>query len=104
MLEAEGPIDFSGFQDWLETLLATQGANVLRVKGLVDVQDVDRPVAIHGVQHMFHPPAALPSWDGVERLSRIVFITRNLSEQAVRDTFTAHMPEQLITPSEQSGK
>ncbi len=99
VLEAEGPIDFLSFQDWLETLLATQGANVLRIKGLLDVQDVDRPVAIHGVQHMFHPPAALPSWKGVERRSRIVFITRGLSEQAVRDTFTAHMPDQLIPTS-----
>lgn len=80
----------------METLLATQGANVLRVKGLLDVQDVDRPVAIHGVQHMFHPPAALPSWEGLERRSRIVFITRGLSEQAVRGTFAAHMPDLLL--------
>lgn len=95
VLRAEGPIDFMAFQDWLETLLATQGANVLRMKGIVDVKGVDRPVAVHGVQHVFHPPAALPSWDGVEKCSRLVFITRGLSEQAVRDTFAAHMPGQL---------
>ena len=96
VLYADGPIDFMAFQEWLETLLATQGANVLRVKGLLDVKDVDRPVAIHGVQHVFHPPATLPSWDGIEKRSRLVFITRGLSEQAVRDTFAAHMPGQLL--------
>lgn len=97
VLEADGPIDFMAFQDWLETLLATQGANVLRVKGLLDVKDVDRPIAVHGVQHVFHPPAALPSWQGLDKRSRLVFITRNLSEQAVRDTFSAHIPAQLVS-------
>ena len=77
VLEADGPLDFQVFQDWLETLLATQGGNMLRVKGVLDVKDVDRPIAVHGVQHVFHPPAALPSWDGVERVSRLVFITRD---------------------------
>jgi len=95
VLQAEGPIDFTAFQDWLETLLATQGANVLRIKGILEVKDVDRPVAVHGVQHVFHPPAALPSWDGIDKRSRLVFITRGLSEQAVRDTFDTHMPGQL---------
>ncbi|OEJ69032.1 CobW family GTP-binding protein [Magnetovibrio blakemorei] len=97
VLEADGPIDFMAFQDWLETLLATQGANVLRVKGLLNVKDVDRPIAIHGVQHVFHPPAALASWHGLDQRSRLVFITRNLSEQAVRDTFSAHIPGQLVS-------
>ncbi|HEY9079984.1 GTP-binding protein [Magnetovibrio sp.] len=96
VLRADGPIDFMAFQEWLEMLLATQGANVLRVKGILDVKGVDRPVAIHGVQHVFHPPAALPSWDGIEKRSRLVFITRGLGEQAVRDTFAAHMPGQLL--------
>ncbi len=96
VLEAEGPIDFMPFQDWLETLLATQGANVLRIKGIMDVKDVDRPVAIHGVQHVFHPPAALASWDGMDKRTRLVFITRDLSEQAVRDTFNAHIPGLLL--------
>lgn len=95
VLEADGALDFMVFQDWLETLLATQGANVLRLKGVLDVKDVDRPIAVHGVQHVFHPPAALPNWDAIERVSRIVFITQNLSEGAVRATFQEYFPGQL---------
>lgn len=84
------------FQDWLETLLATQGAKMLRMKGVLEVKDVDRPIAVHGVQHVFHPPAALPNWDGVEKISRMVFITRHLGESAVRDTFAQHFPGQIV--------
>lgn len=95
VIEADGPLDFVVFQEWLETLLATQGANMLRVKGVLDVKDVDRPIAVHGVQHVFHPPAALPNWDGLERVSRLVFITQNLGETAVRATFAQSFPGQM---------
>ena len=96
VLEADAPIDFMAFQDWLGMVLATQGENLLRLKGVMDVKDVDRPVAIHGVQHIFHPPAALENWEGMDKRSRLVFITKNLSEQAIRDTFAAYMPDTLI--------
>ena len=95
VIEADGPLDFAQFQEWLETLLATQGAKMLRIKGVLDVKDVDRPIAVHGVQHVFHPPAALPNWDGLERVSRLVFITQNLGEGAVRKTFAHSFPGQM---------
>ncbi len=97
VLEAEGPLDFMIFNAWLETLLATQGANVLRIKGILNVKDVDRPIAIHGVQHVFHPPTALAGWDGLEHISKLVFITRNLSEAAVRATFSAHFANEKVS-------
>jgi len=95
VIEADGPLDFMAFQEWLETLLATQGTKMLRVKGVLNVKDVDRPIAVHGVQHVFHPPAALPNWDGLERISRLVFITQNLGEAAVRATFAQSFPGQM---------
>ncbi|MBF0251029.1 MAG: GTP-binding protein [Alphaproteobacteria bacterium] len=95
VLEARGPLDFVAFQSWLEDLLDAHGANVLRVKGVIDVLGVDRPVAVHGVQHIFHPPAVLQSWSEMEKKSRIVFITRGIHELAVRSAFDAHMPGHL---------
>ena len=55
-----------------------RGADLLRIKGILNVADSDGPVAIHGIQHLFHPPAMLPGWSGEDRRSRIVFITRDL--------------------------
>src|SRR3546814_7297450 len=63
---------------WLDMLAAYRGDNLLRVKGLLNVTGVDRPVVIHGVQHLFHPPATIPAWPDDDRRSRIVFITRDL--------------------------
>ena len=47
----------------------------------------DRPIVVHGVQHVFHPPAALPAWPDADRSSRIVFITHDIGRAAVEQTF-----------------
>ena len=40
-------------------LIALHGANLLRIKGILNVAGSAGPVAIHGVQHLFHPPVEL---------------------------------------------
>jgi len=73
----------------LEVLTALRGPDLLRVKGIVDVQGESGPVAIHGVQHIFHPPVKLEAWHGAERRSRIVFIVRNIPRESVEALFAA---------------
>ena len=41
------------------------------------------------VQHLAHPPVELQSWPDDSRQSRVVFITRNISEQQVRELLEA---------------
>jgi G3E family GTPase len=75
----ETPIGIDGFNLFTELLRANYGADLLRVKGIVCLADEpDRPVVIHGVQHVFHPPARLDAWPDDDRRTRIVFITRDI--------------------------
>jgi G3E family GTPase len=67
----------------IEVLLSMRGENLLRVKGILNIVESELPLVIHGVQHLFHPPVTLPAWPGEDRRTRIVFITRDLSKQAV---------------------
>ncbi|MCW9032698.1 MAG: GTP-binding protein [Alphaproteobacteria bacterium] len=85
----EKPVNWTAFTMALELLLATKGEDLLRVKGILNIEGQDMPVAIHGVQHVFHPPVALPDWPDEDRQSRIVFITRNLGQQAVEQILGA---------------
>mgnify|MGYP001367826159 CR=1 FL=1 len=80
----DGPLAWDVWVGWLEALIATRGADILRMKGLLNVAGLDAPVAVHGVQHLFHPPAMLPAWPGEDRRSRLVFITQNIGEDAIR--------------------
>ena len=73
------PLHWQGVGTWLEMLIATQGDKLLRVKGILNLEGQDRPVAIHGVQHLFHPPSLMAGWPaGDPRTSRIVMIVRDI--------------------------
>jgi G3E family GTPase len=75
---------------FLETLAEHCGADLLRLKGIVNIAErPDRPAVIHGVQHVFHAPAWLKDWPSDNRSSRIVFITRRVPQRWVEALFEA---------------
>jgi len=80
---------WDAFADWMEALISTHGEALLRVKGILHVTDTDNPVAVHGVQHVFHPPATLDSWPDDDRRTRIVMITRDLNQEPIEKMFHA---------------
>ena len=64
---------------FLETLAEHCGADLLRLKGILNIaESPERPAVVHGVQHVFHPPAWLARWPSDDRRSRMVFITRRI--------------------------
>ncbi|MCC5865595.1 MAG: GTP-binding protein [Wenzhouxiangella sp.] len=69
----------------LEMLLMLAGTDLLRVKGILNLRGSDRPLVIHGVQHIFHPPATLEDWPDDDRSSKLVFITRGMPNQLLED-------------------
>jgi G3E family GTPase len=78
------PIPAVALTLFLETLAEHCGADILRLKGIVNIlESPDRPAVIHGVQHVFHPPAWLDRWPSDDRRSRIVFITRRVPQRWV---------------------
>lgn len=79
------PLEWEAFVAWIRTLIATHGDRLLRIKGIINVAGQDKPLAIHGVQHLFHDPAQLPDWPDDDRRSRIVFITQDLEQHVVEE-------------------
>lgn len=87
------PIEPSALEMFIDLLRSAHGDRLLRMKGIVGLaDDPDRPVAIHGVQTIFHPPARLAAWpDPADRRTRLVLITRDLGEDYVTDLFDAFL-------------
>jgi G3E family GTPase len=83
------PLQWDAFARAMETLLALRGADVLRVKGFLNVAGCRGPVLVQFVQHLAHPPVELETWPDENRDSRVVFIARNVSEAQIRDLFAA---------------
>ncbi len=67
--------------EWLHALADTHGARLLRVKGIIAVEEHSHAVAVHAIQHLVAPPETLSLPAGT---SRVVFITRGLEPGDVR--------------------
>lgn len=85
------PIDPMALDMFIDLLRSAHGEKLLRMKAIVGLTtSPDRPVVLHGVQSVFHPPERLPAWpDPADRRTRMVLITRDLPESFVRDLFDA---------------
>ncbi|WP_289078224.1 GTP-binding protein [uncultured Thalassospira sp.] len=80
------PLHWDAFVTWAEIFTQMRGESLLRVKGILNLVGEDAPVAIHAVQHVFHPPASLPAWPSDDHRSKIVFITKDLGPQVIRES------------------
>ena len=86
------PLPWEGLATWLEMLAITRGASILRMKGILNLEGEDRPVVLHGVQHVFHTPERLAEWPaGHDRQSRLVFILRDLDRAVVEEGLAAFL-------------
>lgn len=89
VLRFEQPMPWAAFTQCLEVLTALRGPDLLRVKGLVNVEGKAGPIVVQGVQHLFHPPLELAAWPGADRGTRLVFITRGIPRESVTNLFAA---------------
>jgi G3E family GTPase len=77
------------FQAWIGHILQTQGQNILRSKGILAYKNEDRRFAFQAV-HMIADGDFLSPWkDGETRVSRLVFIGRDLNRPQLRRGFEA---------------
>jgi G3E family GTPase len=89
-LRSATPLDPRGFDMFLDMLRQFHGPSLLRVKGIVALtEDPERPVVIHGVQHVFHPPVRLAAWPDADHTTRIVFILKDLAPEFVEKLWGA---------------
>ncbi len=86
-ISLDTPATPAGLQMWMGMLGDFRGPNLLRIKGLVNIQD--RPIVIQAVQHMFYPLTELAEWPDADRRSRIVFIVRDIAQEEIERTLDA---------------
>lgn len=88
------PLDWESFSLWLGSLASGYGDRLLRVKAILNIRGEAGPVAVHGVQHMFHPPARLPAWPDADRRSKLVFITRDIERRFLEESLAAYRTDE----------
>ena len=86
-LTAEKPIDGQKITQWLNQLLAEQGPDILRAKGIIDVAGEERRLVFQAVHMILEGDLQRPWKPEERRYSRLVFIGRNLDEAKLRRDF-----------------
>jgi G3E family GTPase len=86
-LSTDKPLDPDRFFPWIQDLVQREGSNILRSKGILSFKDDPQRFVFQGV-HMILDGDHQRDWtDGETRVSRIVFIGRNLPEDDLRKGF-----------------
>ncbi|QDC01272.1 GTP-binding protein [Mesorhizobium sp. 8] len=86
----DGAVPFSAIEAFLDLLRSQHGDKLLRMKGVIElVEDPSRPLVIHGVQRLLHPPARLSAWPDERRGTRLVLITLDMPADYVERLFAA---------------
>jgi G3E family GTPase len=81
-------VDWAAFGIWLTMLLQARGADVLRVKGLLDTGG-EGPLLVNCVQHAVHPPVHLDAWPDDDHRSRLVVIGRGFTGEELEASLRA---------------
>ena len=66
-MTSEKPVNMMAFGLFKDLLMAQMGPDLLRLKGIINIEGKDRPAVIHGVQHIFHPVHWLAEWPDSDR-------------------------------------
>jgi G3E family GTPase len=93
----EEPLSWPSFQETMALLTALRGPDLLRVKGIVAIEQCRGPVVVHFVQHVAHPPVELEDWPDGDRRSRLVFVTRGLPRGPIAQLFAS--VAQIVAPA-----
>ncbi len=86
-LRTDQPLDPDKFFPWVQDLVAKDGPNILRAKGILSFKDDPARFVFQGVHMILDGDHQRPWEAGEKRESRIVFIGRNLSEDRIRKGF-----------------
>jgi G3E family GTPase len=88
-LRLDRPLDGGKITNWLNDVLATQGPDILRAKGIIDVAGDERRLVFQAVHMILEGDFQRPWNASDERHSRLVFIGRDLDEAKLRAGFEA---------------
>lgn len=86
LFESDKPFDAPRFEQYIQSLVAVYGPDMLRYKGVLYLKGTDRRCVIQGV-HMIFSADVLGPWGEKKPQNRIVIIGRNLPKEAILKGF-----------------
>jgi G3E family GTPase len=79
-------VAWASWAAWSRLVAERFGARLVRVKGLLRMEDTGEVALVQGVQGVFHPPQRFRDWPDADRANRLVCIARDLERAEIEET------------------
>ncbi|MBF2065477.1 MAG: GTP-binding protein [Calothrix sp. C42_A2020_038] len=86
-LVEKGALDGEKLNAWMSELLQTQGPDIFRMKGILNIAGEDERFVFQGVHMLFEGKPDRPWKETETRKNELVFIGRNLDEAKLKEGF-----------------
>lgn len=97
--ESTLPLSRTAIEGWFGTVLPMLGANVLRYKAIINLEDHHEPLVLHSVQGVPSPAVWLESWPAGQRCSRMIFISEKTVEPLIKPGLDAFFARSFVSNS-----
>ncbi len=95
-LTLDKPLNIGKLQYWIQELLTTEANNLFRYKGVIDVMGMKQKFVFQGI-HMIFSGDFLGEWkENDHRVSKFVFIGRNLNKEKLKQGFEECMVSETL--------
>ncbi len=88
-----GDLDGLKVSEWFRSVITEQGANIMRMKGILNLRGDPDQFVFQGVHMLFEGRPGRRWGEGEERINRLVFIGKNLDEEKIVGGFKACITE-----------
>ncbi len=83
------PVTWAGWSAWSRLAAAEFGARLIRVKGLLRMEDSGEIAFVQGVQGVFHAPQRFRDWPDADHGNRLVCVSRDVPGDELAATLPA---------------
>ena len=88
-IASSGVLNFNKINNWIEEILRNQGADIFRMKGILNIEGENNRFVFQGVHMLFDGRPDRPWKPNETRKNELVFIGRNLDEAQLKAGFKA---------------
>ena len=97
--ELARPATWAGYDYWVRLLKQYRGADLLRMKGVLQFEGRAAPYFVQSVQHVFGTPEPMKAWPWPDQRSRLVFITLDIDRATLaRSLECFYAPSGILRP------
>lgn len=92
----DAPLPWEPIRDWLDLIYSLNAARMLRMKGILWIEERSKPLLVQAVGPVVTPLQLLDEWPPGPRQSRLVLIFKGLDREALATSFEHSVLQHLL--------